>query len=218
MSSEKLSQNWKITIGNQDPKYPFVLIDDWYTPEEEKSVWKELDFYSALDVDKIQRAENTTVAREPNGDSKSKAYRFYLDDFYNRQFRHLSPIINCMYKQRTPEFQKILLDNCMPYARSFPTSNSDNTMISYYEEKDHYRPHHDTMLWTCLIWMVREPKQFEGGDFKLNDIDVEIKLRNNRMVIFPCCYLHEVTPLKFNTPPKELGHGKYTITHFYIGA
>jgi len=33
--------------------------------------------------------------------------------------------------------------------------------------------------------------------------------------MFPCCFLHSVTPIKFHTKPQETGYGKYTITHFY---
>jgi len=122
-----------------------------------------------------------------------------------------------MYKQRTSEFHKILANNCMPYGRSFMSSNGDSSLVSYYEENDHYKPHHDTFAWTCLIWMVREPRLFDGGNFKLNEPDIEVKLKNNRMVMFPCCYLHSVSPVKFHTQPKEIGYGRYTITHFYYG-
>jgi len=213
MSSVKIEQNWKVQVVNDNPIFPFVVVDNWYTPNEEKTVWKELDFLSTTPKDQIDRAENTIVARDPDGTSKSNAYRFYIGDFYKQQ--SVSPILNCMYKQRTPEFHKILEDNCMPYARSFLSSNGDNTLISYYEENDHYRPHHDTFAWTCLIWMVREPRLFNGGDFKLNEPDIEVKLKNNRMVMFPCCYLHSVSPVKFHTQPKEIGYGRYTLTHFY---
>ena len=88
---------------------PFLVIDNWYTPNEEKAVWKELDFFSATPKDKIDRAENTIVARNEDGSSRSKAYRFYIEEFYNK--RELSPIINCMYKQLTPEFHNIILKN-----------------------------------------------------------------------------------------------------------
>ena len=212
-SGENILQNWKITIGNQNPIYPFVVVDNWYTPNEEKNVWKELDFFSATPIDQIDRAENTIVARNKDGSSKSKAYRFYVEDYYKK--REISPILNCLYKQRSKEFKDILFEHCKPHSRSFGSSNGDSTLISYYEENDHYTPHHDTFLWTCLIWMVREPRQFDGGDFRLNEPNVEIKLRNNRMVMFPCYYLHEVTPLKFHTQPKDIGYGRYTITHFY---
>ena len=212
MSGEKIEQYWDVKVVNDNPTFPFVVVDNWYTPNEEKAVWKELDFFSATPKVQIDRAENTIVARNSDGSSKSKAYRFYIESFYQK--RELSPILNCMYKQRTPEFRNIISE-CMPYARSFLSSNSDSSLLSYYEENDHYESHHDTFLWTCLIWMVREPRLFNGGDFKLNEPDIEVKLKNNRMVMFPCCYLHSVSPVKFHTQPKEIGYGKYTITHFY---
>ena len=212
MSGEKIEQNWKVQIIKDNPTFPFLVIDDWYTPNEEKAVWKELDFLSATPKDQIDRAENTIVARDKDGTARSNAYRFYIEDFYQK--RELSPIINCMYKQRTPEFHNIIKE-CIPYARSFLSSNCDSSLLSYYEENDHYEPHHDTFAWTCLVWMVREPRLFNGGDFKLNEPDIEVKLKNNRMVMFPCCYLHSLSPVKFHTQPKEIGYGRYTITHFY---
>jgi len=89
-------------------------------------------------------------------------------------------------------------------------------LVSYYEDNDYYKPHHDTFSFTCLIWMVREPRKFTGGDFILNEPDIEIKLKNNRMVLFPCSYLHEVTPINFTEKvPEEMGWGRFTLTHFY---
>ena len=213
MSSEKIEQYWKIQVGKDNPTFPFLVVDNWYTPNEEKAVWRELDFFSARPKDNIDRAENTIVARFPDGTPKSNAYRFYLEDYYKK--REVSPIFNYMYKQRSSEFRDIVEKEMLPYGRSFGTTNRDSSLVSYYEENDHYKPHFDSFMFTCLIWMVREPKLFKGGDFKLNEPDVEIKLKNNRMVIFPCSYLHSVSPIRFNKQPKEIGYGKYTITHFY---
>ena len=213
MSGEIIEQYWNIKVVNDDPVFPFVVIDNWYTPSEEKAVWKELDFFSATPKDQIERAETGVVARDPDGTARSNAYRFYIEGFYKK--RELSPILNCMYKQRTNEFHKLLKENCQPYARSFLTSNADSSLLSYYEDKDHYKHHHDIFQWTCLIWMVREPRQFSGGDFKINEPDIEIKLKNNRMIMFPSCFLHSVSPVKFFNQPKEIGFGRYTITHFY---
>jgi len=209
---EKIEQHWKVQVIKDNPIFPFIVIDNWYTPNEEKVVWKELDFFGTTPKEHIKRAETTIVARHEDGSSMSKAYRWYHGEIYNDLTA--SPIFNCQYKQRTPEFHNIIKE-CMPYARSFLSSNKDNTLISYYEQDDHYEPHHDTFQWTCLIWMVREPRLFDGGDFKLNEPDIEVKLKNNRMVMFPCCYLHSVSPVKFHTQPKEFGYGRYTITHFY---
>jgi hypothetical protein len=210
--SGEIKQNWDVKVINDNPTFPFVVIDNWYTPNEEKAIWKELDFISTVPKEEMSRAENGVVASS-KGVPLSNAYRFYLEGFYKN--KRLSPIFNCRYKQQTKQLHKIVRDNCMPYARSFLTSNFDSSMLSYYEEKDFYKPHHDTVLWTCLIWMVREPRLFDGGDFKMVEPDVEVKLKNNRMILFPSCFLHSVSPIKFHTQPKEIGYGRYCITHFY---
>ncbi|MEK9774472.1 MAG: hypothetical protein VW298_02540, partial [Candidatus Woesearchaeota archaeon] len=56
MASE-VKQYWKVNVVNDNPTFPFLVFDNWYTPGEEKAVWKELDFYSAYPKDAIKRAE-----------------------------------------------------------------------------------------------------------------------------------------------------------------
>ena len=212
MSSETIEQYWKIQVIKDNPTFPFIVIDDWYTPNEEKAVWKELDFYSTTPKKHISRAENTVVARNEDGSSRSKAYRFYIEEIYHN--RDYSPIINYTYKFRTEEF-KNLISYCPPFSRSYMSSNFDTALISYYEESDHYRPHHDTFQWTALIWMAKEPISFNGGDLIFPEFDTEIKFKNNRLVIFPSCYLHAVPSVKFKQQPKKEGMGRFTITHFF---
>jgi len=214
----KIEQHWDIKILNDNPLYPALVIDNWYTPNEEKAIWKELDFYTATPKDKILRAEQgSVVARDEKGNPRSKAFRFYLNTYYNSQSidNGISPIFNCCYKQRAPEFHKIIEDNFNPYARSFNCSNGDTHLISYYEDNDYYAPHYDIFAWTMCIWFVREPRKFTGGDFIFNESETEIKLKHNRMLFFPSCLLHQVTPIKFKEPTDEIGHGKFTITHWY---
>ena len=207
-------KQWKTQVINDNPTYPFLLVDNWYNKDEEKAVWRELDFLSSIPKDEIDRAETTIVAKDRvTKKPLSNAYRFYIDNLYNR--RDMSPIFRAMKKQQTPEFHKLLESGCMPYARSFTSTNKDSTLVSYYEDSDHYKPHFDVFEWTCLIWLVREPIRFSGGDFSFPEPDIDIKLKNNRMIIFPSCYLHSVSPLKFKNKPDEFGYGKYTITHFY---
>ena len=213
MSVKKIEQNWIVNVNKDNPIYPFIVVDNWYTPGEEKAVWKELDFISCAPRHVHKKAESTIVATDADGNAKSNAFRFYLSSFYNEDI--ISPILNATYKQRSPEFHKIISE-ITPQCRSFFSSNADSSMISYYEDKQFYKPHHDTFAWTCLIWMVREPRKFTGGDFMLNEPEVEIKLKNNRMVMFPCQFLHEVTPVIMKEQSDEMGYGRYTITHFYF--
>ena len=46
----------------------------------------------------------------------------------------------------------------------------------------------------------------------------ESYLKHNRMFMFPCYSLHEVSAVKFKKLPKEMGFGRYTITHFWYSA
>ena len=41
---EKIEQTWKVQVVKENPTFPFFVIDNWYTPQEEKNIWKELDW------------------------------------------------------------------------------------------------------------------------------------------------------------------------------
>ena len=36
--------NWEIQRYGKGTPYPFIIIDNWYLPHEEKLVWSEIDF------------------------------------------------------------------------------------------------------------------------------------------------------------------------------
>jgi len=205
---------FKTIDNNQSTKYPFVVIDNWFTPQEEIAVWKELDYISSIDAGQLDRAENTIVARDSNGNPKGKSYRWYYSNFFTDFSLKYSTIYNTHHKIYQKNFKE-QIEKCTPYSRSFFTTNRSNILISYYEDNDYYDSHFDTFLWTSCIWMVKEPRKFSGGDFIFDESNTEIKLKNNRAVFFPCCYLHTSTPIKFNSPTHNFGDGKYTITSFY---
>ena len=212
---QKVSCNWDIRAITDDDKYPFVVIDNYYNEQELKSVWAELDFFSTSPVN-IHRAETTVVAKFLDGQPRSKAYRWYPNSIYKHSDYYpktLSSIQNFTYKLRTKQIREAII-KCPPYSRSFITSNTDNTIINYYDESDHYRAHHDTVLWTQVTWLYKEPKKFEGGDFDFPESGIEIKLKNNRSVLFPSCYLHRVSPIKMIEQVNELGWGRWCITTF----
>jgi Rps23 Pro-64 3,4-dihydroxylase Tpa1-like proline 4-hydroxylase len=66
-----------------------------------------------------------------------------------------------------------------------------------------------------LCWFFREPKQFTGGGLTFTEPNYKINLKHNRMVMFPSYMMHEVEPVKFDKQPKDMGYGRYTITHFF---
>ena len=40
----------KIHICKDNKVFPFLYIDNWYSPEEEKLIWRELDFYTIRSI------------------------------------------------------------------------------------------------------------------------------------------------------------------------
>ena len=88
---------WNIKLLKDNPLYPALVIDNWYTPNEEKAVWKELDFYSATPKKYLEKAEDTIVARDKDGSPRSTAYRFYLETFYFLFYQYLTHIFLSMH-------------------------------------------------------------------------------------------------------------------------
>ena len=89
----QLIKNWVVQMGG-DETFPFIVIDNWYDPDTEKSVWKELDFLSCVDRANQQRAENTVVARTKDGESLSRSYRWYPFQIYNTGIVYTSGLTN----------------------------------------------------------------------------------------------------------------------------
>jgi len=201
----------RFEIFNKEKKYPFLVVDEWFSDKELSAVWSELNFY--LHQPEIQRAETTLTATDNRGNALSKSFRFYIDGYYSLpKVSHL-----LRYKNKFDDLElKKHISEIKPYGRSFITSNFKNTLLSYYEENDKYESHHDITQWTCLIWMVKEPIAFTGGDFYFTEINEGIKLKNNRAVFFPSCYLHGVTPVIFKDKDNlNKGLGRFTITTFF---
>jgi hypothetical protein len=207
-------QNWEVQVIKKG-KTPFIIFDNWYTPYEEKNIWKELDWFSSQD--NVDRAEETYVARYDDGTPKSKASRFHIEEYFLPKGKQKSHIFNYMYKQRTQEFHNIV-GEIKPFCRSFMSTNADSSLISYYEDSEFYHAHWDDYAWTMCIWFVREPRLFDGGNFDFPDSKYKVKLKHNRAVFFPSMFEHRVSPIKMHTEPKEVGFGRYTITHFYVAA
>lgn len=213
---EKTKQDWDIKINNQVKHCPFIVVDNWYTQEELKNIWTELDFYSSADISNIDKAEDSeNVARDQKtNESKSNAYRFYLWDTYTNEGAKISHIMNCLYKQRSEQFKNIVLEAMPLHHNNFLGTNTDGTMVSYYEKEQYYKPHSDSVQFTCLIWLYKEPKKFFGGNLKLTPINKTIECIPNRMLFFPSYLQHEVSEVK-SKKDIEFGYGRYCITHFY---
>jgi len=191
----------------------YLIIDNWYSEEEEYCVWKELDFYQTTELEKGEETIGDTIATNDKDEPLGKHLRIHLDTLYKEQFKKQSHILRLSTKIQNDTFHKKVLEANPIYGRNFTATNYDHNLISYYEDKHFYKPHIDSFLWTMLIWFYKEPKNFKGGELVFVDSKEIIELKHNRMILFPSYFLHEVTPIHINEEFKK-GDGRYTITKF----
>ncbi len=188
-----------------------VIIDNWYTKSELKQVYKELDFYN--EKNKLVTQHGNVATDNKTGKDKADCYRIPLTLYYNPQGYRLSNILNLMDKMRQPKFHDYITNVCGIY-NGFRNTTKSSSMIAYYEDTQYYEPHTDTVKYSVLIWVYKEPKKFKGGDLILTDLKQTIECKNNRLVLFPGMLFHEVTEIKMKGKYK-LGDGRYCIVHFF---
>lgn len=97
---------------------------------------------------------------------------------------------------------------------NYINTNTDSTMVSYYDHEQEYKSHKDSTQFTFLVWLYKEPKKFKGGDFCLTEANKRIKCIPNRMVMFPSYLGHKVYPVRMDSDAK-FGDGRYCVTHFF---
>ena len=212
---DKIKQDWFIRTYDDVLATPHVIIDNWYTEKELESIWHEIELYNDRKNYIVKQAHKTTdVAHNNSGKALSNAFRFYLNNFYTHEGFKLSTIHHCLYKQRSKEFKKIISTAMPLHAEHFCGTNTDSTMVSYYDTGKYYKSHTDAVQFTCLIWLFKEPKQFKGGDLKLVPAKQTIECVSNRMLFFPSYLNHQVTKVSSNKKI-PFGQGRYCVTHFY---
>lgn len=185
---------------------PFITVDDFYTEDELKSLWQEIDFLSHKD--KLLPPENTSSAfDEKTKKLKKSNLGVFVDDLYFD--RNTSNILSITRKI----FDKQFMDDIqnLDYIFNFyKRANSDRTLLNYYNDGDYYEPHMDDSWFTAIVWLYKDPKNFTGGDFKFPDHDINLGCNNNQLVIFPSNINHQVEKVKLNS--KEPWTGRYSIT------
>jgi Rps23 Pro-64 3,4-dihydroxylase Tpa1-like proline 4-hydroxylase len=92
--------------------------------------------------------------------------------------------------------------------------NSDNTLISYYENGGYYEPHRDSSVITILSWFFKEPKKFKGGSITFTEYNITFEVTNDLTLIFPSNILHEVSEVSIDEEYKGKQYGRFCMNQF----
>jgi Rps23 Pro-64 3,4-dihydroxylase Tpa1-like proline 4-hydroxylase len=187
--------------------FPFLQIENFYSENELKLIWQELDFLNY--PNKLKNPENTGSAKDDENKILKNNNGLFLDDIYAE--RNISNILSVNSKIFLPEILEAFSELSFGYQNIKKTDN-DKTLISYYENGGYYKPHEDNALYTAITWFFKEPKAFTGGDLYFTDYDVKINIKNNMTVIFPSFVIHAVDEIILNDNLN--GYGRYSMSQF----
>jgi len=182
-----------------------LLIEDLYDPDELNVIWDEIEYLRPHFVD----GDEATYSAEVDGQSIKRNKGILLDRHF-KDNRDESDILKINRKIFT------LLKQLKSGSWFFDevSCNLDYTLLSYYENSDHYKTHKDAATITALTWFYREPKRFEGGDLKFPDYDITVPVKSNGCILFPSKINHAVTPIQMEDQYANKGLGRHTMTQF----
>ena len=210
---EDASKDWIVQKLRKDDM-DALIIDNWYSNDELKKVFVEMDYYMNLGLDNLIRSEkDKSSAKDYNGESKVKSYRFYVEP------NKYSALYKYNYKYVFKEFTNMLQNETL-FGGYLVNTRSNSIMVNYYENDKYYKSHKDVSVITQLIWIYREPKMFSGGDLILTDMGETIECKNNRTIFFPGHYNHEVTEVKMKDEwereyKDKNYYGRFSIANFF---
>ena len=193
-------------VTSYTDQFPFLYIEDLYTEEELRLIFAELDYYQS---NQTILKSNTRAATHEDGRIKAKKGGQFIDSIF--QNREYSNILNINRKLFEEGLICMRPDNY--FFRHF-SPTSDWSLFSYYENEDKYEPHVDNTVATICIWLWKEPKRFEGGDFCFPEFDMRIKVQNNHAIVFPGAILHSVDEIRMLPEYIGKGYGRYSICNF----
>ena len=193
-----------------DP-FPYILIDNFYNSEELELIWEELNFLCY--PNKLQPPTQTHSAVDSEGKCLKQNSSIFLEQVYSD--RNASSILN-VNRKIFNHFEEVFENSPSWFFNTF-SCNHDYTLISYYENSNHYKKHPDLAFVTMLTWFFKEPKSFCGGDlnFYCGDQVVPVDLKNNRCVIFPSSIEHSVEKVYMDENMCNKKLGRFCMTQFF---
>jgi len=183
---------------------PYIVVDNFLTSEEYDVVMEELD----TTIRPHMRRDETGGALGPDGKPLKNSNACFVNDVFEDASKSSTFVI--MQKFFTDQnFVEKLVKSHWAFDWFDKYGVEEVVQFLYYDQKDNYGSHVDTMDTTALLWLCKEPKGFEGGDFIIEDTE-KVEFKNNRMVIFKFGTYHGVETI--NRTSDLDGHGRYCVS------
>ena len=192
-------------VENLSEPFFHTIVHDFYTSEEEKLIWQELNYLDLPNKPLLELFETE------DGGSINRS-RVFLDSLY--RYRNFSKILEINRKIFSTEFTDLIKSN--PFSNYLLHSNFDNTLLSYYKNKSSYPEHGDESIISTITTFWRNPKKFIGGDLVFtNHHFYTPKMNHNSLILFPSFIKHAVSETIIDDENEIAGNSRYSISSFY---
>ena len=194
-------------VENLSEPFWHTIIYDFYTPEEEKLIWQELDYLDLPNKPLLHASETG----DPEAVNRS---RLFLDNLYGYNYRHFSKILNITSRKIfSQEFLDLTKSN--PFSNHLKYSNTDSTLVSYYKNKSSYPLHFDVTTLSSITTFWKKPQKFTGGHLVFGEYNYIPEMDHNTLIFFPGFVKHSVTETIIDEEDELAGNSRYSITKFY---
>jgi 2OG-Fe(II) oxygenase superfamily len=197
----------------QPAKECFLVIDETFDEEELVKIWQDIEVVQSKKLFEYPSEKNSACDLTTGQPTPLKQnHGVFLDPLVaDNTIEHIPAIASKLFWAKG--ITDILVD-IHPALSIFANLNHSRTLLSYYSNSDHYKPHVDNAVFTILTWLYKEPKSWTGGDLILNNWDITIEPKHNRSLIIPSSFTHEVTPVKMMPGSNKDTMGRYCISQF----
>lgn len=183
--------------------FPYIIVDNFFTEQEYQKVWNEIMYLAP----KMRTPDETAAAKVKKGVFLKQGIGIFLEDIFRDPKD--SDTFNISKKVFSDEVINEICSCHVLYA-PFRSITTTATLVQMYKNGDYYLPHRDSSLYTIVTLLHKEPKQYNGGDFKFEGSHLPIPLTSNQTLIFPSIFEHEVTEVKLLSSHFE--DARFTVT------
>ena len=189
--------------------FSHMIIENFFTDSQIELALNELETYDYLPPEK------TGAAEAEDGTPLKKNQAVFIDGLYKENRKDSFILNNYGSTLFTDEFKTACKTHDLLFNYVLET-NFDETLVSYYENSDYYKRHCDSAVFTCLLYLFKTPKKFEGGEitFHYRDIEYTPPFKNNMCIVFPSIVDHSVNPVKMHQDDLNKGNGRYCLSKF----
>lgn len=194
---------------------PVVVIDDFFEDVGARLILKELHMMHS------ELSDNPEMNGSPSGfdDEGNKFYVKYPKGLWldqvtaNRAYSDILTINRKLFDAKVTD----ALSDVSSFFNYIKHSNTDYTLIQYYDNDDQNPYRIDSATVTAITWFYDKPKKFIGGNLFLQQNSKNLFLcESNRTVIFPSVLEYRIDRVELDEESQNNGLGTYVMKQFAI--